>query len=104
MCFRNSMIHELADAGCLEGARLIYSLWPGYLERSEPDIRSWCTGTGIEFEVIHTSGHADAYDLQRLIEGIKPRRMVPIHTLAADRYPNANSEILRLADGEWLTL
>ncbi len=104
MCFRNSMIHELADTGCLEGARLIYSLWPGYLERSEPDVRSWCTGTGIEFEVIHTSGHADAYDLQRLIEGIRPRRLVPIHTLAADRYPNANSEILRLADGEWLTL
>jgi ribonuclease J len=104
MCFRNSMIHELGDIGCLEGARLIYSLWPGYLERSKPDIRSWCTSIGIEFEVIHTSGHADAYDLQRLIEGINPRRLVPIHTLAADRYPSTTSEILRLTDGEWLTL
>ena len=72
--------------------------------RIQPVIRSWCTDAGVEFEVIHTSGHADAHDLQRLIEGIKPRRVVPIHTLAADRYPNANSEILRLADGEWLTL
>jgi ribonuclease J len=103
MCFRNSIMHELTNAKCLGGARLIYSLWPGYLERSEPDVRSWCSGNGIEFEVIHTSGHADAHDLHRLVEGINPWRLVPIHTLAADRYPTANSEILHLADGEWLT-
>ena len=104
MNFRGSMAQELADAGCLEGARLIYSLWPGYLDRSEPDVRSWCANNGVEFEVIHTSGHADAHDHQRLIEGIRPCCLVPIHTLAADRYTNADSEVLRLVDGEWLSI
>ena len=104
MCFRNSMIQELADTGCLEGARLIYSLWPGYLERSEPDLRSWCTDHGVAFEVIHTSGHADARDLERLVKGINPRQLVPIHTLAPDRYPTVGSEIHHLVDGEWLAV
>lgn len=104
MCFRTSMMHELADAKCLEGAHLIYSLWPGYLDRSEPDVRSWCADNGVEFEVIHTSGHADAHDLRRLIEGVRPNRLVPIHTLAADRYPDASTPVVRVLDGDWISV
>ncbi|GAH06959.1 unnamed protein product, partial [marine sediment metagenome] len=53
------MARDLEKADCLEGAKLIYSMWPGYIERSPHNIRDWCTKHGIEFEIIHTSGHAD---------------------------------------------
>lgn len=104
MNFRSSMIHEFSDLRILEGARLIYSMWPGYLEQSKPDLQSWCAKNGIDFEVIHTSGHADAYDLRRLINGINPSRLVPIHTLAAEKYPNEGPKLIRLSDGEWFTV
>ncbi len=81
MTFRHSMAWDLADADCLEGAKLIYSMWPGYLERTTPSLRDWCADHSVEFEIIHTSGHADAYDLKRLVDAIRPRRLIPIHTV-----------------------
>lgn len=104
MCFRSSMMQELTDSGLLEGASLIYSMWPGYLDEQEPRLRDWCAENGVKFEVIHTSGHADLHDLRRLIEAIEPKRLVPIHTLAPDKYPAVGNELYNVEDGEWLTI
>ena len=101
MSFRPSMAQDLADAECLEGAKLIYSMWPGYLERGSPDLRDWCANRGIEFEIIHTSGHADAQDLKRLVEAIRPRRLIPIHTVAPERYEALSHKTIPLGDGVW---
>ncbi len=101
MTFRHSMARDLADADCLEGAKLIYSMWPGYLERTTPSLRDWCTDHGVEFEIIHTSGHADARDLKRLVDAIHPRRLIPIHTLAPERYLALTDKATPLRDGVW---
>lgn len=101
MTFRASMAQDLGDADCLEGAKLIYSMWPGYLERSSPNLRNWCADQGVEFEIIHTSGHADAHDLKRLVKAIAPKRLIPIHTLAPDRFRELSRNIGRLGDGIW---
>lgn len=39
MMFRSSMTHEFEGLGCLKGGKLIYSQWPGYLDRDSVDIR-----------------------------------------------------------------
>ena len=101
MTFRHSMARDLADAGCLEGAKLIYSMWPGYLERTTPSLRDWCADHGVEFEIIHTSGHADARDLKRLVDAINPRRLIPIHTLTPERYLALTDKATTLRDGVW---
>ena len=101
MTFRHSMARDLADAGCLEGAKLIYSMWPGYLERTTPSLRGWCADHGVEFEIIHTSGHADARDLKRLVDAINPRRLIPIHTLTPERYLALTDKATTLRDGVW---
>ena len=101
MSFRTSMSKDLADADCLEGARLIYSMWPGYLDRGSPDIRDWCADHGVGFEIAHTSGHAGARDLKRFVDAIKPRRLIPIHTLAPERYAALSDNTTVLGDGEW---
>ncbi len=101
MTFRPSMAQDLADADCLGGAKLIYSMWPGYLERGSPNLREWCADRGVGFEIIHTSGHADAYDLKRLVDALQPKRLIPIHTLTPDRYQTLSHNTTPLRDGLW---
>lgn len=102
MTFRSSMTEELEAANCLDGAKLIYSMWPGYLDRSSPDLRDWCENHGMEFEIIHTSGHADITDLARMVHAIRPRRLIPIHTIAPDQYSQFGGNVVVLQDGEWV--
>lgn len=104
MSFRASMAQELETIGCLDGGKLIYSMWPGYLDRSVPDLRQWATRNGMAFEVIHTSGHADAQDLRRLVAAVSPRRLVPIHTLAPDRFNSLGAKLQRISDGIWTSI
>jgi ribonuclease J len=80
MAFRDSMQKDLERAECLARGTLIYSYWPGYLERGRSDPRDWCKEHGLRFELLHVSGHADPETLDKLIKGIQPRRLIPIHT------------------------
>ncbi len=50
------MTIDLEKADCLEGARVIYSMWPGYLERGKLDLRNWCKEQQMDFDIVHTSG------------------------------------------------
>lgn len=104
MSFRPSMTSELERVGCLSSGNVIYSMWPGYIERSGPDLRSWAARNGMEFEIIHTSGHADANDLRRLVAGINPRKLIPIHTLAPSRFREFDAPVVRARDGQWLNV
>ena len=101
LSFRSSIIRELETIGCLSGGKVIYSMWPGYIERSKPNLRSWTERNGMEFEIIHTSGHADADDLRRLVAGISPRKLIPIHTLSPSRFQEFDAPVVRLRDGQW---
>jgi ribonuclease J len=80
MAFRDSMQKDLERAECLADGTLIYSYWPGYLERGRTDPRDWCKKHGLRFELLHVSGHADPQTLDLLVEGIQPSRLLPIHT------------------------
>lgn len=101
MTFRASMAQDLEDADCLKGGRLIYSLWPGYLERSSPDLRDWCSKHQMTFEIIHTSGHASKEDLQRLVTAIGPKILIPIHTLSHKTYEDLHNHVLIVPNKEW---
>ena len=86
--------------GDLTGALGVYSMWEGYLEQS--DFRKPLQRQGIEFEIIHTSGHAPERDLERLVKAFNPKCVVPIHTFHPQEYeslfPDAN--VHPLNDGE----
>jgi ribonuclease J len=51
---------------------------------------------------IHTSGHADLAGLREMVQVVKPKHLVPIHTFEGDRYaalfPETN--VLRVKDKE----
>ena len=101
MMFRASMIEDLEAIGGLAGGRLIWSLWPGYLDRDKLDLRDWAAGHDMAFEVQHTSGHAHVGDLKRLAERIAPSCVVPVHTLHPGDFEGLFANGTRYADGEW---
>ena len=102
MLFRESMISDLEGAACLEGARLVWSLWPGYLERDGDTRRTdFLDRHQIPLEVHHTSGHASLVDLRRLVDALSAGRVVPVHTFAPERYDEYFPGAEVHEDGEW---
>ncbi len=84
MCIRSSMlryIQSLSEQMSFEGGLLIYSLWSGY--RKQPEMESFlcaCEDMGLRVVELHTSGHADAATIKRLIAHVNPTEIIPVHT------------------------
>ncbi len=104
MLVKISMLEDikmLKEKGAITNACLVYSMWEGYLEKE--NFQKFVNGVkelGIDFEIIHTSGHADRETI-KLVESItNPKIVIPIHTknkkLAKEIFKNA----LILDDGE----
>lgn len=98
--FRASMIGDLERANCLGDARLIWSLWPGYLEPGDA-IDRFATRHQIRVAVLHSSGHAAVADLERLAAALAAERVVPIHTAAPERFREHFERAEPHEDGTW---
>jgi ribonuclease J len=78
--FDASMAAALSKHGGPAGARVFWSMWPGYLEEpSGQRLRRTLQKLEIPIEIEHSSGQASITDLQRLAEALHPQRVVPIH-------------------------
>jgi ribonuclease J len=102
MLFRPSMVRDLEKAECLQKAKLIYSLWPGYLRREElRSFHEWLDKRGIPLVHCHTSGHASPEDLQRFAKAVAPKMLVPIHSFATTRFKDYFDNVEMKKDGQW---
>ncbi len=102
MLFRPSMMSDMDKAGCLQDARLIYSLWPGYLKREEHrSFHEWLGRHDIPLVHCHTSGHASTQDLQRFAKAIAPKMLVPIHSFETKRFKEYFDNVVMKKDGQW---
>jgi ribonuclease J len=102
MTFRMSMARELERADCLDGASAVWSMWPGYLQRpAEQPYPDFLQRHGIQLEIHHASGHAYLDDLKRLAEAVSPKRLVPIHSYASDRFGEHFRNVEPHDDGIW---
>ena len=102
MLFRPAMLRDLDHAGCLSGARAIWSQWDGYLKQERgltllAELETW----GIPLDHANTSGHASIPDLKRLAEAIQPKVLVPIHTYEPEQFPAHFQAVSLKNDGEW---
>lgn len=101
MLFRPSMANDLDRSDCIEGASLIYSLWPGYFKDERYQwFRDWLEKHQIPLTHCHTSGHASLPDMQRLAQAISAKRLVPIHTFEPDAYRLYFDNVEQRKDGE----
>lgn len=81
-CPNAKLVKVLARKGTIN---LIYSQWKGYLEEGYKNycadiIQDLRDSNLVEFQRIHTSGHATLSDIKRLAKAVNPKRIVPIHT------------------------
>ena len=101
MMFRAGMTDDLPSEA-VGGGAVIYSLWPGYLERDRVDLRSWARTNDVAFQIVHGSGHAHRNDLVRLANAISPDRLMPIHTSEPGRYEELFGRVQCVGNGEWV--
>jgi ribonuclease J len=104
MLFRPSMIKEFEGLGCLAEGKLIYSQWPGYLKTDRVNLADWCKKQKMDFEILHTSGHADLPTLTRFAKAIAAKRIIPIHSFAPELLCELASNVTLAKDGEWLVI
>ena len=101
MLFRPMAARDRGVASVLKGAGFSYSMWQGYLkEDSSRPVLDWLGRHGIEWQVLHTSGHASTVDLQRFAAALAPRALVPIHSFETGRFPDFFDNVVPRADGE----
>ena len=81
----------------LAGAKILYSMWEGYLT---DEFRKYCSTKKLDIERVHTSGHATIDDLKTFAQAVKPRILIPIHTFFAHKYRDLYDHVRILDDGE----
>jgi mRNA degradation ribonuclease J1/J2 len=57
------------------------------------------TQRGLTIEHVHAGGHATPEDLRRLVDGLRPRHLIPMHTGDLSAYQGAFPEAEVLPDG-----
>ena len=67
--------------------RFIKSIWGGYWgDKSVARFRNWVEANCEVLADIHSSGHADAESLRRIVEHVQPKHIVPIHTERPEKF------------------
>lgn len=106
MTVRPSMLNDFEYIKGLEKGIFIYSMWDGYKkEKTTKEFIDFLVGKGMTEKTIHTSGHADGDALKRMVEVLKPKNLVPIHTFEGDKYEKifTGTKVLRINDNEVVT-
>lgn len=84
MCVRASMINyikKLNELQSFEDGVLFYGMWKGYQEKKSVAVfLRYMEEKGVKIHTLHTSGHADEKTIDRLIERIKAKVIIPVHT------------------------
>jgi ribonuclease J len=84
---------------------VIYSQWLGYLDGTHGDyfgsdrISACRSDSAVNFVYAHTSGHATVEDLQKLVESLNPKMLVPVHTESPEAFKKVFSKAERATDG-----
>jgi ribonuclease J len=99
--FRPSMMNDLERTNALIDARLVFSMWSGYLEyeNSNP-VLEWLDRHNIPLDQFHTSGHAAIIELVELRRAFAAAPVVPIGR-HPERFAVLFGKVERRAVGEW---
>ena len=78
----------------------LYSLWRGYRDdASQQAFEKSLEKAGFLLEALHTSGHATVADIRRVINGLDPQKLIPIHTMHPDAFGDFSDKTELKHDG-----
>lgn len=99
MASRPSMRMDIEKCGLHDGV-FLYSLWSGYRDNAYQQIfEKSLENAGFSLESLHTSGHAAVVDIKRVINGLDPQKLIPIHTMHPDAFCNFSEKTELKDDG-----
>ena len=99
MLIRPSMLPELKRIK-LEGGTLIYSQWQVYREKPrQVSLEEYLKSRGFSDCYLHTSGHAFEEDIKKVITGLSPKEIVPIHTFCPEAFYQFHNNVTLRHDG-----
>jgi ribonuclease J len=105
MLFRPGLMQDLGQATCLAGARLIFSMWLGYLEYEKANpVLEWLDQHGIPLEQCHSPGQAATAELIALRRAFAAAPVTPIGARQPGRFDELFHNVRRRADGEWFEI
>lgn len=102
MLVRPSMLYDLKNRiKNLQNAIFIHSMWKGYWDDSTLDkFKNFIKEQGMRLNFVHTSGHACKKEILFLLEELKPKMVLPIHTENPAMFKSFYQNIILLNDKE----
>jgi ribonuclease J len=102
---RPGMEGDLERLGNLEGSILLYSLWDGYREQERTqNFLASLQKLGVTVHPLHTSGHATLPALQRMVDMLQPKNLLPIHTEHPEGFERFGVPVQQMRDGVSVSL
>lgn len=99
MLIRPSTLTDLKLMGLKDGT-LIYSQWQVYREKPyQRRLLEYLKSRGFSDCYLHTSGHAFEEDIKKVITGLSPREIVPIHTFCPEAFYQFHPKVTLRQDG-----
>jgi ribonuclease J len=99
--FRPGMMADLERTNAMTNARLVYSMWSGYLEyENSNQVLEWLERHKIPLDQFHTSGHAAIIELVELRRAFAAAPVVPIGR-HPERFAVLFGKVEHRAVGEW---
>lgn len=100
MTVRPSMKRDLETAGLRNGL-FVYSLWHGYRDSGyQKKFEGYLKQVGFAMRFLHTSGHATITDIEKLIDKLQPKKVVPIHSMAPNAFASITDKVIFIEDGK----
>lgn len=105
MLVRPTMLVDLKKMQGLNGATVIYSMWQGYLEEDKiKRFLKFMEEKNMRMVSIHTGGHAYVDTLKKVVNELKPKTIIPVHTFNPDLYEELFPNVMRVSDRETVSI
>lgn len=101
MLVRPTMLVDLKRIEGLDRATVIYSMWQGYLEEDKMKrFLKFMEEKNMKIVSLHTGGHASIDTLNKVVNKLKPKTIIPIHTFNPELYEKYFPKVMRAYDRE----
>jgi ribonuclease J len=103
-----SELSQLIDIQPGKGT-FVYSMSEHYIEGEEHEdykacLENWLNHFGLNFAQIHCSGHTDAQGVKRMIDGVAPKCVIPVHTQNPEEFKKMHGNVILMERGKEIKL